>query len=418
MGKGTSTAGDKQSAREARHIERLERITRRDSESQTNDSKDVPDGSLLDNAPDEKQSMKEARRADRQERITKRVPGELDGGDIVLNSTKVTLDSHHLDSEEEKEEETAITNYDNRNASMGRDRRPRLSDSEEEEETQGLAPTRPGAVAVGGLFTGRTSPSVLSESQGPSAIDDEQSTIMGELAEASEREEELERQLQELENVQNRAVTGTVIVENSGGDHVKNGASSPFGRKERRLLIGAAFALLLVVGVILGVTIPNDKDSPTTLTQSSAPTKAPTAAPTACARLDCLVEILLQNEVADAEALQDDSSPQFLALRWLANNDPAVLDLDSTSTVILVERYVLVVLYFATGGEGGLNVLSFLTASSVCEWKGVSCNGDDLVIALILGKPKHGEVIVLLSKICIDSPVYFPFRLSGMGDWD
>jgi hypothetical protein len=42
----------------------------------------------------------------------------------------------------------------------------------------------------------------------------------------------------------------------------------------------------------------------------------------------------------------------------------------------LVKRYVLAVLYFATSAEGGLS------ASSVCEWKGVSYNQDDLVAAL------------------------------------
>jgi hypothetical protein len=175
--------------------------------------------------------------------------------------------------------------------------------------------------------------------------------------------------------------------------------------------------------VTIPLTTNNNKDRPSidsvvTPTQSPAPTKSPNEAPPACTRtsLDCLAEILLQNEVSDAEALQDESSPQFLALRWLANNDTSVLDLDSTPTVILVERYVLAVLYFATSAEGGLNVLNFLTASSVCEWKGVLCNGDDLVVALLLGKSKHGEVvIILISKFCIDLPVYCPFSFSGVG---
>jgi hypothetical protein len=202
----------------------------------------------------------------------------------------------------------------------------------------------------------------------------------------------------------------TDIVENSGaGDHDQNTASSPFGRKGTRFLIGLAFALLLVVGVIFGVTVflttNNNKDSP-----SITPYLSP------------LTEILLQNEVADTEALQDESSPQFQALRWLANNDPAVLDLNSTPTAILVERYVLAVLYFSTSAEGGLtnapNLLS--PSSSVCEWKGVSCNGGDLVVGLVLGKSKHEEVIVLISEFRIDSPVYFlfrfRFRFSGVGE--
>jgi hypothetical protein len=110
--------------------------------------------------------------------------------------------------------------------------------------------------------------------------------------------------------------------------------------------------------------------------------------------------MLLQNEVSGAEALQDDSSPQFQALRWLANEDSAALYLDSTPTVIFIERYVLAVLYFATSAGGGLNVLNFLSASSVCQWNngeiGVVCDGDDLVVSLLLGKSKHEEVIVLI----------------------
>jgi hypothetical protein len=320
---------------------------------------------------------------------------------------------------------------------------------------------RPGAVAEPVLFPGRTSPSVLSEPRGLSAFD-EQSLIVAELAEASQEEEELrrrnqeleqqdgrqtekveelQRRLQELENFQNRAVTATVVVENSGaGDHDQTAASSPFfGRKGRRFLIGAALVLLLVVGVIVGATIPlttnNDKDkgslsidSVMTPTQSRSPTAAPTqsrsptAAPTAaCTRLDCFAEILMQNEVLDAEALQDDSSPQFQALGWLANDDTAVLDLDSTSPVILVERYLLAVLCFASSGEGWLDQLNFLSASSVCGWNdgddgdtGVFCNVGNVVVRLDLGKSKHQEVINLTSQFCICVPMNVTFAHSSL----
>jgi hypothetical protein len=77
MGKETST-GERQNAREARRIERLERITKRDFDSQTKKLKDVPDGSLSVNAPEAKQGAKEARRSHRQGRVINRVPDELD----------------------------------------------------------------------------------------------------------------------------------------------------------------------------------------------------------------------------------------------------------------------------------------------------------------------------------------------------
>jgi hypothetical protein len=73
--------------------------------------------------------------------------------------------------------------------------------------------------------------------------------------------------------------------------------------------------------------------------------------------------------------------------------------------VILVERYVLAVLYFSTSAQGGLDVLNFLSASSICEWNnedgGVDCNEDDLVVALFLGMSKQEEAINLASKIRI-----------------
>ena len=92
--------------------------------------------------------------------------------------------------------------------------------------------------------------------------------------------------------------------------------------------------------------------------------------------------------------------------------------------MILVERYVIVVLYFATNGEGWEDQSNFLSASSVCEWnngpsaqdplafRGILCNKDYLVVEIILGKSKHEEVPVLISKFCIDSLVSLPFYLN------
>jgi hypothetical protein len=288
--------------------------------------------------------------------------------------------------------------------------RREIKATDEEEDASSDEEIRPGAVFVAGVFTGPPRPSVLSEAQGPSAIG-EQSTIIAELAEPSQEDEEVRRRLQELEQnfdkIVRGAVQGTVVVENSGGgDDDQNAALSPFGRKRIIFLIGAALALLLVVAVILGVAIPlttnKDKDSPSidstvTPTESPAPTEAPSAAPTACTSRECLLgKILLQHEVSGAEALRDDSSPQSRALRWLANDDPIMLDLDSTPT--LFERYILAVLYFATSGEGWGDQSNFLSATSVCDWnndlRGAVCNEDDMVVDLNLSKSKHEEVII------------------------
>jgi hypothetical protein len=102
---------------------------------------------------------------------------------------------------------------------------------------------RPGAVAVAGsgVFRVPTGPSVLSEPRpGPSDIDEESILIIAELALPSQEEDELRRRNKELESIVSETVTGSVIV-------VKN-------KKARKVLIGAAFALLLLVGVVVGVT--------------------------------------------------------------------------------------------------------------------------------------------------------------------
>jgi hypothetical protein len=441
MGKERSTTDEKQRAAEAKG----------DSDSEGESS--IGTKNVMADTIDDVEMMKTSTAIALVPRSSTAAELPRNGNIFSSNCTKV----YDLDSEEEKQEETVITNSDNFDARTGRDRRarrPRESDSEEEEEEEEAEDPTPGAFAfsneqgnfvrrVKGRITasmveegqtsslslmeneGPTSPSVLSEPRGPVAID-EQSLILGELAEPSQEDEELRQQFQELRRqnqeleriVGEEVVQGTAIVDHSGGgDHDQNAASSPFELKERRFLIGATFALLLVVGVILGVTIPSI-DSTVTPTQSpaltealteaptkaptKAPTEAPTAAPTAaptqspaptaCTNsMDCLAELLLQKIVSDAEALQDDSSPQFRALRWLANNDTMLLDLDSAPSVILaVERYVLAVLYFATSGEGWEDQRRFLSASSVCEWnsggKGARCNEDDLVVALNLCK--------------------------------
>jgi hypothetical protein len=81
--------------------------------------------------------------------------------------------------------------------------------------------------------------------------------------------------------------------------------------------------------------------------------------------------------------------------------------------VILVERSVLAVLYFATSGEGWLyDQHKILSTLSICEWnngqiqasfefRGALCNEDYLVIVLILCMSTHEEVPVLISNYAL-----------------
>jgi hypothetical protein len=94
------------------------------------------------------------------------------------------------------------------------------------------------------------------------------------------------------------------------------------------------------------------------------------------------------------QALQDLSSPQYAALDWMANIDS--IDLQATlSDDELVERFVLVLLYFATGGASWSDQANFLIPSlNICSWnrnvdfiRGVlGCNDEGSVVRLDLCK--------------------------------
>jgi hypothetical protein len=165
-----------------------------------------------------------------------------------------------------------------------RERRREAADEEEafSSDASSDEDNKPGAVAVDGVFTGPTGPSGLSQPRvRPSPVRDPSLIVAAELAEPSQEDEQLRRRMQELEqkleNIIGEAVTGTLIVEDggAGGDHHdQDAASSPFGRKSL-FLIGAALVLCLVVGVILGVTIPS------TTTDTNGATIPEDAAPAA-----------------------------------------------------------------------------------------------------------------------------------------
>jgi hypothetical protein len=93
-------------------------------------------------------------------------------------------------------------------------------------------------------------------------------------------------------------------------------------------------------------------------------------------------------------ALQDLSSPQFEALAWMAYSDST--DLQSRmSNDELVERFVLALVYFATGGASWSDQGRYLAPSlNACSWNslvkgytiGVGCNDEGSVVTLFLSK--------------------------------
>jgi hypothetical protein len=116
---------------------------------------------------------------------------------------------------------------------------------------------------------------------------------------------------------------------------------------------------------------------------------------------------------SDIEFLQNRTTLQYAALDWLANEDAWEVDIDSVPSQVFVTRYALALLFFSTSGRSWINGCNFLTPTSVCEWtngdRGVTCNEDELVVALLLGKKsKHEEVDLFLLFVCISRLLTFP----------
>ena len=94
------------------------------------------------------------------------------------------------------------------------------------------------------------------------------------------------------------------------------------------------------------------------------------------------------------------SSAQYKAIEWLMHNDTLKLQRGNDSgraLSALIERYVLVLIYFHNGGPYWTNSYNFLNANlSVCEWnsgkdssEGVFCDDSGNVIDLILRVGKY-----------------------------
>jgi hypothetical protein len=110
-------------------------------------------------------------------------------------------------------------------------------------------------------------------------------------------------------------------------------------------------------------------------------------------RFEVLVELFVRGgndkNVSQEAVLRDESTPQHAALNWLANEDLGMLDLDTTPGDILIERFVMALLYVSTGGWDWSFPMRFLRDTGVCDWydyeheRGIICNEDQTYVTEI-----------------------------------
>jgi hypothetical protein len=154
------------------------------------------------------------------------------------------------------------------------------------------------------------------------------------------------------------------------------------------LKIASSIVLVLVVaGVVTAVVVSKSTSSPSpppppssTSPVSRRPvmTEHPTEAP--ISRIDSFRSILLNHSVvSDFRTLYRPDTKEYAALNWLANQDPAMLNISAASVETIINRYVVALIYFADGRSNWKYQLHFLSRSSICNWnngatgKGVFC---------------------------------------------
>jgi hypothetical protein len=157
---------------------------------------------------------------------------------------------------------------------------------------------------------------------------------------------------------------------------------------------------------------------------SSSPVGSPSAAPVTLSPSEALGvryseirQVLLQ--VSDTALLDDAESPQYQTMQWIVEDDLA--QVPSNEEFILIQRYIISLIFFSMNGPEWWDKLNFLSSSSVCHWNtnggaGCYCADDatDTVIELSLCKPGFnclGLLLVTAYVVRRTSPFRFVLKL-------
>jgi len=88
--------------------------------------------------------------------------------------------------------------------------------------------------------------------------------------------------------------------------------------------------------------------------------------------------------VSDANLLETKHTDQFKAFMWMVRLDPNPLNLDTAPPTIVIQKYLLALIYVSMNGKEWKNQHSFLTDANVCDWKGLTCNDAGEIVSLVL----------------------------------
>jgi hypothetical protein len=257
-------------------------------------------------------------------------------------------------------------------------------DAVEEEKSEEQPNTRVGAVIVPGWSPRNTSDHSASTygiisnegSSPPPAVPREekplQATLVADRVNSYNEEADIESQLHSRMRTEAKDIASMVhrrIFDNTAMAVVKTNEepascatrSEEDSRRKKKCIL-LALAVLVIAGAIgagVGIALSKPPDEPPEPTDP----------------LDAFRSVL---DSVSEEGLDDPNSPQYQALTWIANEDPANTTVGINDTETIKQRYVAAVLYFALGGKGWTNQYNFLSEDDICLWNqnnfsGISC---------------------------------------------
>ncbi len=162
--------------------------------------------------------------------------------------------------------------------------------------------------------------------------------------------------------------------------------------------------ILILLFVVGGTTtgfvlskVDNDSYVPPTASPTEVSTSSPTPPPTRIEKKEALRQELESYIIRTEEDLilfEDPSSPQSLALQWLSTDSSSISD--DRSTVFILERYVLALLYFSTDGANWrFQGLEYMSEGTVCDWNNGLLVHDEAALGIFCDGPSPVYFILL-----------------------
>jgi Leucine-rich repeat (LRR) protein len=148
------------------------------------------------------------------------------------------------------------------------------------------------------------------------------------------------------------------------------------------IIVGVCILIFAIIAITVPVVLLKTKEEP--------PTPSPTSS-----RYFLVDEFqAVLSNVTNPKAFQNPSSPQSLALNWMAYDDEMQLDPTNLSAI---QRYICMVLYFSNNGtqwKYPLSAVEWGSGVHECEWGYITCETDTVIDKVNLwGVGMVGEIV-------------------------